>query len=218
MGWTEYHATHYKNGNVDRKAECDAYFLEGLNKGFYDVLKSSMVGKTYYAAIKPLKKSNGKDESGKCIYVDIPESEQVVFAAVFLTSTNARDYYNFAYKDMDETYGPCECDCPKGILKLLTPTENKYANEWRVKCYENLAQKKNPNSFARLPVGTIIKVIMPCDTRFFKTGQEVKLQKCTKWNSNRTEWITRSGVRCRFAPKLMKILEGNYEIIQKGEM
>lgn len=24
MGWTSYHATHYKRGRVDRKAECDA--------------------------------------------------------------------------------------------------------------------------------------------------------------------------------------------------
>ena len=64
MGWTEYHASHYKNGKVDRKAECNAYFLEGLNEGFFDVLKSSMVGSTYYAAVKPLKKSGGKDENG----------------------------------------------------------------------------------------------------------------------------------------------------------
>ena len=64
MGWTSYHAEHYKNGKIDRKAECDAYFLEGLNRGHFDVLKSSMVGSTYYAAIKPLKKSGGKDENG----------------------------------------------------------------------------------------------------------------------------------------------------------
>ena len=32
MGWTGCHATHYKrNGDIDRKAECDGYFLEGLN-------------------------------------------------------------------------------------------------------------------------------------------------------------------------------------------
>ena len=28
MGWTSYNATHYnKHGQIDRKAECDAYWL-----------------------------------------------------------------------------------------------------------------------------------------------------------------------------------------------
>ena len=40
MGWTEYLATHYtKSGQIDRKAECDAYFMESLNRGYYKVRK-----------------------------------------------------------------------------------------------------------------------------------------------------------------------------------
>ena len=84
MGWTSYHATHYKNGKVDRKAGCDAYFMEGLNRGYYEVLKSSMVGRVYYAAVKPLKKYN-KDINGNEIVMDIPINEQQVFGVVFLT-------------------------------------------------------------------------------------------------------------------------------------
>ena len=218
MGWTEYHASHYKNGKVDRKAECDAYFLEGLNEGFFDVLKSSMVGSTYYAAVKPLKKSGGKDENGNYIYFDIPEHEQQVFAVVFLTSVDNKSYYNFAYKDMDESCGPCQCDCPKGILDLLSPTESEYALQWRKQCYENLTQKKNPNALSKLPVGSIVKVIMPFDTNYFRKGDEVRLQKRTKWGSNRTEWITMNGVRCRFTSGLMKQLENCFEIVQRGEL
>lgn len=45
MGWTEYLATHYKNGTVNRKAECDVLFDNSKTK----VLKSRMVGSTYYA-------------------------------------------------------------------------------------------------------------------------------------------------------------------------
>lgn len=217
MGWTEYNASHYKNGKVDRKAECDAYFMEGLNKGFYKVLKSSMVGSTYYAAVMPLKKSNGKDENGKYIYVDIPQDEQRIFAAIFLTSVNNKDYYNFAYKDMDESSGPFQCDCPKGILDLLTPTESEYANEWRKRCYENLDKKRNPNRYSKLPVGTVIKVMMPFDTNYFRQGMEVYLQKCTKWGSNRTQWCTKTPPMCRFTQGLMKALEGHYEVVNKGE-
>ena len=29
MGWASYRAEYYKNGKIDRKAECDAYFLDG---------------------------------------------------------------------------------------------------------------------------------------------------------------------------------------------
>ena len=56
MGWTGQHATHYKRGTVDRKAECDAYFMEGLNAGFYNVLKSALVGSVYYAAVQNVKR------------------------------------------------------------------------------------------------------------------------------------------------------------------
>ena len=45
MGWTWQKASHYyPNGNIYRKAECDAYFTEGLNEGQYEILKSTMVG------------------------------------------------------------------------------------------------------------------------------------------------------------------------------
>ena len=95
MGWTSYHATYYKKGKVDRKAECDAYWTEGLNRGYYNVLKSAMVGSTYYAAIQPLKKNVGKNERGENIYEDIPENEREVFAIIFLTSTDIKQYFNF---------------------------------------------------------------------------------------------------------------------------
>ena len=58
MGWTEYHATHYKHGKIDRKAECDELFNDFMvdknnNRiGKFEVLKSTMVGSTYYAAVK----------------------------------------------------------------------------------------------------------------------------------------------------------------------
>lgn len=214
MGWTSYHATCYKNGKVDRKAECDKLYNSDAVSwtenhkviGRYEVLKSSMVGSTYYAAVK------------RTIFAtaDKPESIQV-FGTVCLTSTDSKDYYNFAYKDMDESMGPYKYDCPKGILDLLTPTENEYANEWRKACYEHLVKKKNPSSLNNLPVGTVIKVIMPFNTNYFREGQEVKLIKCKKWNSNRTEWLTKTPPMCRFPASMMKMLAECYEIIQRGE-
>ena len=149
MGWTSYHATHYKNGSVDRKAECDAYFLEGLNRGHFRVEKSTMVGSVYYAAVTSLTKYIGNNH-----YEELPIGEQYTFAVVFLTVVNNKDYYNFSYKDMDESYGPFYYDCPESILKLVSPTTNECALEWREKCREHNRKRK---LLKKLPVGTVIE-------------------------------------------------------------
>ena len=202
MGWTSYHASFYKGNKVDRKMEMDNMFNWEDDARKVEVLKSSMVGGTYYAAVKSHNKTNGYEYVG---------------AVVCLTSIDNKDYFNFAYKDMDETMGPYNYDCPKGILDLLTPTENECANNWRKQCYENITRKKNPNSLNKLPAGTVIKVIMPFATNYFDVGQEVKLVKCTKYNSNRTEWLTKTPPMCRFPARMMKMLEDKYEIIKRGE-
>lgn len=215
MGWTSYHATHYKKGKIDRKAECDAYFLEGLNRGYFDVLKSAMVGSTYYAAVRPLKKYGGKDENGNTIAIDIPKEEQRVFAVIFLTSTDVKNYYNFSYKDMDESVWPYQCDCPKGILDLLTPTENEYANEWRKTCRENLVKKNNPASLSKLPLGSIIKFVLPYDTTLNKAGNEIILEK-TNYFSKKAYW-QQHGRYIKWSSKLVNYTtNGNYEIVRKG--
>lgn len=142
MGWTSYNANYYKNGKVDRVAEVKSHFKDEEN---YKVLKALAVGSTVYMAIE--RKIN---------------EERIVFAAIYLTSTNMKDYYNFSYKDMDETAGPCERECPESILKLLTPTDDEWANEWRNDCWENIKKKKekkkDPNSLGNLPVGSIIEM------------------------------------------------------------
>lgn len=218
MGWTSYCASHYKyvNGRrvIDRKAECDAYFMEGLNRGHFNVLKSTMVGSTYYAAVQALKRSAGKDVDGNYIYEDIPVNERKTFAVVFLTSTDMKDHFNFSYKDMDETCGPCYYDCPKGILDLLSPIDSEWANEWRKKCYERIAEKKNPNTLRNLPVGTTIKVTLPFDTRYHAKGTEIVLTKCLNWKGNRSAWYKGS---IKFTAGLMKLLEEHYEVIKMPE-
>ena len=206
MGWTSYHATHYKKGKIDRKAECDAYFLEGLNRGSFEVLKSAMVGSVYYAAVRGIKQC---EDNGN-IYTTTP-----VFAAVFLTSTDAKDYYNFAYKDMDESCGPYNYDCPKSILDLLSPTENEYANEWRRLCRENLEKKNNPNALNKLPLGSVIKFTLQYDTTLNKAGSEIVLEKTNAW-SKKAYWM-QHGRWCKWSSKLINDLtEGNYEVIKRG--
>lgn len=186
MGWTSYHANFYKNGKVDRKAEIDTMWNDDTSHKF-TVLKSSMKGSVYYGAIK--QKNTGE-----------------VFAVVFLTSTDMKDYFNFSYKDMDETCGPYQCDCPKGILDLLTPTDNEMANAWRETCYERLKAKRNPNTLGRLPVGTVIK--------YNVGGKEVTAYKHPAgYQFKRPFWMLQN----RNLYVKQKHIPSDYVVIQRGE-
>ena len=73
----------------------------------------------------------------------LPSGETYVFAMICLIKRVPSDpNYNFGYKDMDESMGPCYYNCPKRILDLLTPTDNEYANRWRDECRTRLNKPK----------------------------------------------------------------------------
>lgn len=88
MGWTSTDARFYTaDGKVNRKAECDALYTWEGEKTKNEVIKSSMRGSVYYAAVRTTDKTTGHSE---------------VFAAVCLTSTRreeARERYGlFTYQ------------------------------------------------------------------------------------------------------------------------
>lgn len=172
MGWTSYHAQHYKKGVVDRKAELDCEFSQPVvdkNRkkiGTFKVLKSSMVGSTYYAAVQ------------KTIFSTETEPEKFdIFAVVCFTHTDMKDYYNFSYKDMSEDMEPFYYDCPRTILDLLTPADSENANRWRNKCREQLAIRTKQRALRALPLGSVIEVIAPRDFKKYKKGDVMKLTK-----------------------------------------
>lgn len=74
-----------------------------------------------------------------------PDGRTEVWAAVFALGfyPRARWGETFSYKDMTESMGPRQTDCPRRILERLTPTDNKYANEWRAKCWERIHRREN---------------------------------------------------------------------------
>lgn len=152
MGWTSIHATHYRGHDIDRKKECDAILLEGLNAGWYEILNSKMIGSIYYAAVKTLKRYT--DES-KNEVSDIPDEEQSIWGLVCLTSVDNKDYFNFSYKLISEDMGPAYYDCPSSILKLLSPTNDEFASEWRIRCKERNEKRK---TLKKLPIGAILGV------------------------------------------------------------
>jgi hypothetical protein len=168
MGWTSTDARFYTaDGKVNRKAECDALYTWEGEKTKNEVIKSSMRGSVYYAAVRTTDKTTGHSE---------------VFAAVCLTSTRRDRGFNFGYKGMAEDMGPCEDDCPKGILVLLTDTESKYAKEWRERCWAKIRDKKqNRQSLASIKIGEIIE--------FERGGVTIRAEKMAPAYQFKTPWF-----------------------------
>lgn len=203
MGWTSYHADYYKNGTVDRKAECDAYWEEGLNRGYFKIEKAVMKGTVYYAAITPIQR---KTEEG---IIPIPEEERETFGVVILTSVSMKDYFNFAYKLVDETMGPAQRNCPESILKLLSPIDNEWALEWRKNCWENVRKEKEKRKLSILPVGTKIAFACEFNTQVCSKGDEIILEKrlYTVRGKCKLVWV---GLGYKWKPSL---ISSNYTVL-----
>lgn len=127
-----------------------------------------------------------------------------------MTSTKANDYWNFSYKEMDESMCPYSFDCPVGILNLLTPTDSENANEWRRLCREQKEKKKekkmdkkNPSN---LPVGTIIS--------FDYYGRKVTIQKMNPAYQFKRPWWYNAENHSYFTAKR---IPNEFEIIELGE-
>ncbi|NNM77994.1 hypothetical protein HJG53_13890 [Sphingomonas sp. ID1715] len=86
------------------------------------VLRSEVVGQTYYAAVELTR----------------AESVEVIGLVCLLDFNPAVPTGSWGYKDMDEAMGPNEAACPARILDLLTPTTAPYAIAWRERCRANL--------------------------------------------------------------------------------
>ena len=170
MGWTSYNASFYKNGRVDRLSECRAEF--GKDSKWATIVKDAMVGSTYYAAMRLSK--NGE-----------------IFGLVVLTSVSKNIWSDeFYYKEMDETGCPCQIDCPINILKLLSPTNNESALQWRAKCYDNAAKNKLLKSANK------IEVTLPenFNSRFYSGNEKILL---SKYNKMWVDWNKRVAFRKR---------------------
>lgn len=114
MGWT---GTHRPRGQSLKD-----FFQEQWGSGTNTILDFATVKRsTCYAAVQ-------NNQTGE------------VFGVVILVKYSRDYHYNITYKDMDETMGPNESECPARILALLSPTTHKYALAWRERCRANLAK------------------------------------------------------------------------------
>jgi hypothetical protein len=116
MGWT---STHREAGQADR-AYFEAEFPITLREQG-EIVASSTVRGVFYAAVRD-------------------RADDRVWALVVLVQ-RGRGWFNFTYKEMDETAGPGAYDAPAAVLDALTATDNEWATEWRPACRARLAAK-----------------------------------------------------------------------------
>ena len=180
MGWTSYeadiydtqwiHGKQYNKVNRSKiKAICDKQLTWEDERGSRKVIKSSIVGNTYYAAVEHIQ----------------PDGSRRVWAAITRFQTGSKNGFgNFCYKDMDETVGPYYYDCPLSILNLLTETEYEYAKEWREKVrlyHEQQKEKRNSPTLGKLPIGTVIEFTINGKGTF-------RAEKKNYWKFKRPIW------------------------------
>lgn len=142
MGWTYTH-----RGNTPIKQ----FLAETINceneHGKWIVQDIAVVKmRTAYMAVEIIRRSKATGQ------LDMASRKVVAF--VFLLDYRPRQPdYDMGYKDMDESMGPCESECPERILQLLSPTDHEYALNWRQRCWDNIARKKR----VRLMRDTVIE-------------------------------------------------------------
>lgn len=73
--------------------------------------------------------------------VERQDDPGTVYGYVIKTQWAPRDHFNFTYKDMSETCGPCYYEAPQSVLDALTPTESATALAWRDECAAHQAQR-----------------------------------------------------------------------------
>lgn len=63
----------------------------------------------------------------------VKEYEKGRYIALFLLDSHPG--HGWGYKDLDESCGPCEVNCPLSFLKLRTVATTGYAADWIARVY-----------------------------------------------------------------------------------
>jgi len=108
--------------------------------------------------------------------------EKTRFVIICLLDYRIDEFYNFGYKDMDETCGPNERECPERLLKLLEdypPNDSLWATEWRKACWDKInAKKALRKKINSLRTNDIVEFEKPF--RFLFTGEEAQTFRVVK--------------------------------------
>ena len=168
VGWT---VTHRERGVSHR----DWFAREfGVNpERFVDI---GSVGTTVYAAYR-----------SSLTEPEYPDGR--IIGLVILTARYPSDpYYNFGYKEMDETMGPAEDRMPERILnKLDDPPDGEYAAQWRERVRAYHAERKARPKTKR---GDVLLFESPIggETRFTLVDPRRNILETTRGVRYRVSW------------------------------
>lgn len=162
MGWTSFYVgsgytNKYRKKYLDDKFTWVGRDKDGNETNRCELIKSAMVGSTYYGAVKCTR----------------PDGYDKTVAVIVLTRVENGEFF---YKDMDESMGPCKCKCPKGILALLSPLDKneEFAKAWRDRCNEY--HNKN-RSECKAKIGDVYE----CTAPYVITWNFTKINKGDKF-------------------------------------
>ena len=164
MGWLSMTSAGMA-GHPNPKAYLDDQFtysraLDGGGTRGLRVIDSAFVGnRVWYAAAEII-------SDGEPLYV-------IALVCLVRWNPKARDGYVFAYKDQEESMGPCEAGCPARILRLLSPTSKESALDWRRRCLVRLRLHAR-----KIDNGMRIKLPRPVSFSDGHTGTEFIVVKC----------------------------------------
>lgn len=195
MGWDGHFLS--DTSTRGRKKYLDDKYTYESDTRIVSVVKSAMVGTTYYAALR--------------VY-DKQTDTEIITCDVVLT--RSADWPQVMFKHMGESCGPCYYDCPASILALLTPTDSEWANEWRRKCIEarkaKNAKRKDPRALNNLPLGSVVTFASRHSyTSGINKGDKVTLTKT--FSRGKGVWIDNLGYRWT-----NKVLPDSYVVCRKG--
>ncbi len=176
---------------LDKQFTYERDAADGLPFHGYRVLASAC-SRTYYAAVQ----SYGESGPGR------------VVAVICLVRWNPRasDGYVFGYKDLSETAGPYESDCPLRILDLLSPTDNPVALDWRRRCHEGLLRRKR-----YIPDGALIRF---ANSISFTDGSSHQVMRVRR-EKNKILLSPKDGLGCYTVSHL---LDRNFEIVREAKV
>lgn len=112
------------------------YFKAPAGKRSVDILREELSSLTWLDA----------QQVGRTIYAAVTHPKVVgAFALVVLIDRRGGQ---FGYKDIDESMGPYESECPARILNKLTADANEYAREWRKRCWKHANAQRETEAAA----------------------------------------------------------------------
>jgi len=159
----------------------------------YRVLESACPGnRVYYAALQ-------RTDDGVA-------GEVTAVVCLVRWNPKAADGFVLAYKDMSESMGPHEADCPLRVLERLTSTNNPVALDWRRRCFATIRRRSR-----KLPDGALIRFPEP-----IAFGDDTRHELMRVHRQGNRIILTRSDGGGRY--RVSNLLDRKFEIVRERKI